>query len=145
MRHPSKRLVVAFIISLIAGYGVSWLIMVGVLDTSYRLYGFTYLSAVAVLVAIFLVIFMDGPLNLHTFDWPRIDEAEQKKKQAARSYYNLGLVDWLTTVDHKKIGIMYFVFSFFFREDGTSRRLFFVAEVHEGKLRAAKPPSVEFP
>ncbi len=33
----------------------------------------------------------------------------------------------------------------FFRKDGTSRRLFFVAEIHEGRLRAAKPPSVEFP
>ncbi len=114
MRHPSKRLVTAFIISLIAGYGISWLIMVGVLDTSYRLYGFTYLSAVAILAAILLVVFLDGPLNLRTFDWPRIDEAERKKQQAARSYYHLGVVDWLTTVDHKKIGIMYFVFAFFF-------------------------------
>jgi ABC-type branched-subunit amino acid transport system substrate-binding protein len=33
----------------------------------------------------------------------------------------------------------------FFREDGTSRRLFFVAAVQGGELRAAEPPSVEFP
>ena len=107
MRHPSKRLVIAFIISLIAGFGISWLIMVGVLDTTYRLYGFTYLGSVAVLVAILLVVFLDGPLNLRTFDWPGIDEAERKKKREARSYYPFGLGDWLTTVDHKKIGIMY--------------------------------------
>jgi cytochrome c oxidase subunit 1 len=114
MRHPSKRLVIAFIISLIVGYGLSWGIMVGVLDTSYRLYGFGYLSAVAFLIAILLVVFMDGPLNLRTFDWPRTDEAEKLKKKEEKSYYSQGLLDWLTTVDHKKIGIMYFVFSFFF-------------------------------
>jgi hypothetical protein len=54
MRHPSKRLVTTFIISLIAGFGISWLIMVGVLDTTYRQYGFTHLSTVAILAAILL-------------------------------------------------------------------------------------------
>jgi branched-chain amino acid transport system substrate-binding protein len=32
----------------------------------------------------------------------------------------------------------------FFREDGTSQRSFFVAEIHGGGLRAAEPSSVEF-
>ena len=33
----------------------------------------------------------------------------------------------------------------FFKEDGTSQRPFFVAEIHNGRLRPAKPPTVEFP
>ena len=33
----------------------------------------------------------------------------------------------------------------FFREDGTSQRPFFVAEIHNGRLRSAKPPTIEFP
>ena len=32
----------------------------------------------------------------------------------------------------------------FFKEDGDSQRPFFVAEIHEGRLRPAEPPSVEF-
>ena len=33
----------------------------------------------------------------------------------------------------------------FFKEDGASQRPFFVAQVHNGRLRPAKPPTVEFP
>jgi ABC-type branched-subunit amino acid transport system substrate-binding protein len=33
----------------------------------------------------------------------------------------------------------------FFREDGTSQRPFFVAEIHNGRLRSAKPPTIDFP
>ena len=33
----------------------------------------------------------------------------------------------------------------FFRKDGTSQRPLFVAKVHQGRLRPAKPPTVEFP
>ena len=33
----------------------------------------------------------------------------------------------------------------FFREDGTSQRPIFVAEIHNGRLRPAKPPTIEFP
>jgi branched-chain amino acid transport system substrate-binding protein len=33
----------------------------------------------------------------------------------------------------------------FFKQDGTSQRPFFVAEIHQGRLRPAKPPTVEFP
>ena len=35
--------------------------------------------------------------------------------------------------------------SVFFREDGTSQRPLFVAEIHDGRLRPAKPPTIEFP
>ncbi len=33
----------------------------------------------------------------------------------------------------------------FFKEDGASQRPFFVAEIHNGRLRPAKPPTIEFP
>jgi branched-chain amino acid transport system substrate-binding protein len=33
----------------------------------------------------------------------------------------------------------------FFKQDGTSQRPFFVAEIHNGRLRPAKPPTIEFP
>lgn len=33
----------------------------------------------------------------------------------------------------------------FFKEDGTSQGPLFVAEIHNGRLRPAKPPTVEFP
>jgi len=112
MRRPSGRLITASLISLIVGYIVSWAIMVFVLDTTYRLYGFTYLSAVAVFVAFLIIIFLDNPLNLRAFDWSAVPEEEQEEKE--RGYWNSGIVDWLTTVDHKKIGIMYFLGSFFF-------------------------------
>jgi branched-chain amino acid transport system substrate-binding protein len=33
----------------------------------------------------------------------------------------------------------------FFREDGTSQRPFFMGEIHNGRLRPAKPPAIKFP
>ena len=33
----------------------------------------------------------------------------------------------------------------FFKQDGTSQRPFFMAEIHSGRLRPARPPTVEFP
>jgi branched-chain amino acid transport system substrate-binding protein len=33
----------------------------------------------------------------------------------------------------------------FFKQDGTSQRPFFVAEIHNGRLRPAEPPTIEFP
>jgi cytochrome c oxidase subunit 1 len=113
MRHPTKRLVLAFIASLIIGYGASFGLMAGVLKAPLRLYGFTNLSLVALLVAVVLIIFLDTPLQLRAFAWPKPDPA-QKGVKKEKGYYNRGLIDWLTTVDHKKIGIMYFLFSFFF-------------------------------
>lgn len=112
MRRPSKRLIIAFLVSLLVGYGVSAAIMIGVLKAPLRLYGFGNLTYVALLVAIVLLIFLDSPLQLRTFDWPKPDERKAKPAAAKKQYS--GILDWLTTVDHKKIGIMYFLFSFFF-------------------------------
>jgi len=33
----------------------------------------------------------------------------------------------------------------FFKEDGASQRPFFVAQIHNGRLRPAKPPTIDFP
>jgi cytochrome c oxidase subunit 1 len=113
MRHPSKRLVIASILSLIVGFALSWAIMVFVLETSFRLYGLTYFTSVAVLIAMLIIVFLDAPLKLGTFDWPK-PEPREKAQKKEKSYYAFDLLDWMTTVDHKKIGIMYFLASFTF-------------------------------
>lgn len=110
MRRPSNRLIITSLISLAVGFAVSWAIMVFVLDTEFRLYGWIYLSSVAVFVAFLMVMFLDNPLQLGLFNWPKPEDQPQKE----RGYWNSGIIDWLTTVDHKKIGIMYFVASFAF-------------------------------
>ncbi|HXV45026.1 MAG TPA: cbb3-type cytochrome c oxidase subunit I, partial [Anaerolineae bacterium] len=112
MRRPSKRLITAFLVSLLGGYAISWIIMAVILEAPLRLYGFGNLTYVALTVAVLLLIFLDAPLQLRTFDWPKADEAKKEKKVSTKQY--TGLMDWLTTVDHKKIGIMYFLFSFLF-------------------------------
>ncbi|MFQ5611039.1 MAG: hypothetical protein ACE5H9_02795 [Anaerolineae bacterium] len=78
MRQPNIRLIITFVISLAVGYALSWAIMIG-LDAPYRLYGFGNLTAVAGLIAIFIIIILDRPLNLKTFEWPGgNDESSQK-------------------------------------------------------------------
>ncbi len=136
MRRPSTRLIIATIVSLAVGYGVSWAIMVGLLEAPYRLYGFGNLTIVALLFAFLLVVFLDRPLNLRTFDWPKADEIKEKKEAG---YYNQGLLDWLTTVDHKKIGIMYFVFSFLFFLIGGLEALLIRAELSLPGLQLMTP------
>ena len=111
MRRPSNRLIIAAILALLAGYAISYVLFTGLLAAPYRLYGFQYLTFGAILCAILLLIFLDSPLNLRMFDWPTGEEEKAKKKP---SYWNQGILDWLMTVDHKKIGIMYFLFSFIF-------------------------------
>lgn len=112
MRQPSKKLIITALVSLLIGYGFSWFIMVGVLDAPLRLYGFGNLTSVAILVAFLLVIFLDSPLQLRLFDWPKGEARKKSPAQTNKPY--TGVADWVTTVDHKKIGIMYFLFSFFF-------------------------------
>jgi len=107
MRRPSQRLIIAFLISLAIGYIVSWLVMVDMLKTELRLYGFTNLSVVAILVAFLVVTFLDTPLNLGTFDWPEPTERDAP-------YYAKLIGGWLTSVDHKKIGLMYIIASLVF-------------------------------
>ena len=111
MRRPSNRLTITAILSLLVGYAISYVLFTGLLAAPYRLYGLKFLTFGAILCAILLLIFLDNPLNLRMFDWPTAEEERAKKEP---SYWNQGILDWLMTVDHKKIGIMYFSFSFIF-------------------------------
>ena len=123
MRRPSNRLIIVTILSIIVGYAVSYALFEGLLAAPYRLYGFTYLTFGALLCAILLLIFLDQPLKLQTFDWPTPEERVEP------GYWNKGIIDWLMTGDHKKIGIMYFVFSFLFFLLGGLLALFVRAEL----------------
>ena len=69
MTRPNARLIVAFLISLAIGYLISWGIMMGILGTELRLYGFGNLTIVAFLVAFILITVLDSPLKLGTFNW----------------------------------------------------------------------------
>jgi cytochrome c oxidase subunit 1 len=109
MRRPSKRLVIASIISLLLGYAIAWAIMTFVLGSELRLFGFDYLSGIALLVTVIIIIFLDGPLKLRAFDWPT--EVERKEVSAPAK---AGFWDWFITVDHKKIGLMYITTALFF-------------------------------
>jgi cytochrome c oxidase subunit 1 len=75
--------------------------MVGVLATEFRLFGFVNVSVIAALIAFIIVTFLDGPLNLGTFDWPQPVESEGEEPARETVW------SWLVTVDHKKIGLMY--------------------------------------
>ena len=101
MRRPSGKLLLTFIASILVGYVFSYLMMVVVLASDYRNYGAT-LHIVAVLAGMVLIFVLDKPLDLKTFDWPepRPDEAERQSTGQI-------IWDYMTTVDHKKIGIMY--------------------------------------
>lgn len=72
MRRPGGKLILAILVALAIGYVVSWGVMVGILKTEFRLYGFGNLTVVAVLVAVILLTLLDGPLKLGFFKW---DEA----------------------------------------------------------------------
>ncbi len=86
MRRPSLRLIIAFLISLAIGYAVSWGIMVGLLKTEIRLYGFVNLFVIAVLVAFLLIILLDSPFKLKTFEW------SETKKISSESHFIIVIV-----------------------------------------------------
>ena len=69
MRRPSTRLIVVALLGLAVGYAVAWGIMVGVLKTELRLFGFGNLSATAILLAIIFITLLDAPLKLRVFEW----------------------------------------------------------------------------
>ena len=69
MRRPTSKAIIVFIIALLAGYAISGFIMLFVLETEFRLYGFVYLSAVALLFAILMMVWLDRPLGLELFKW----------------------------------------------------------------------------
>ena len=69
MGRLSARLILAALFSLVAGYAISWWVMVGLLNTELRLYGFGNLSVVALLVAFLIIVLLDSPLKLGAFEW----------------------------------------------------------------------------
>lgn len=89
MRRPSGKLFLAFLVTLAIGYAVSWAIMVFILETEFRLYGFGNMTVVAILLAIILLTLLDTPLKLGVFKWDEaiwpedinlLPEAEQREK-----------------------------------------------------------------
>lgn len=77
MRRPSPKLLLIFLVSIGAGYGLAFLMMSFVLQVTTREFSFWWLTTVAILFAMLLIFILDGPLELHTFDWP--EEPEQKE------------------------------------------------------------------
>jgi cytochrome c oxidase subunit 1 len=75
--------------------------MVVILKAELRLYGFSNLTVVALLLAFMFIVFLDSPLRLRAFDWPK--PVEKEAEPGPRE----GIWDWVMTVDHKKIGLMY--------------------------------------
>jgi cytochrome c553 len=90
MAQPNSRLIVAFLISLLIGFIVSWLIMAVILDTELRLYGFGNLALVALLIAVVLVVVLDAPLKLGTFEWSELPEGLTWAEPTARGSFRLG-------------------------------------------------------
>ncbi len=79
MRRPTPKLIIFFIVALLAGYAVSFVLMTMVLKAPLYLYGFGNVTIVAVLVAILLTIWLDKPLDLGLFKWPAPKPKVEKK------------------------------------------------------------------
>jgi cytochrome c2 len=86
MKGPNARLIVVSVVCLVIGYIAAWAIMAFILKTELRLFGFGYLSMVAFLVALVLIVLLDTPLKLGAFNWawPKGDfvwpEADKQKR-----------------------------------------------------------------
>lgn len=81
MRRPTQKAILFFLVALGAGYAISIGIMVGLLNTEMRLYGFANVSLIALLIAFILLVWFDKPFELKLFDWPE-EKPETEKKQA---------------------------------------------------------------
>lgn len=66
----NQKSIIFFVLALLAGYAVSFGLMLGLLNAPLRLYGFWNLTLVAVLVAVLLVLWLDKPFELGIFKWP---------------------------------------------------------------------------
>lgn len=81
MRRPTQKAIFFFIGALIVGYAVSFGVMVGILNTELRLYGFLNLTFIALLIAFVLMVWLDRPFNLQLFVWPEDREEEEPEKK----------------------------------------------------------------
>ncbi len=75
MRRPSLELLRTFLISLIAGFVISYIFMRLILQVTLRTYGATF-WIIAILTAILLIFVLDKPLNLKVFEWPQAAEED---------------------------------------------------------------------
>jgi hypothetical protein len=82
MRQPSLKLIMFFIVALLAGYAVSFALMALILQAPLYQYGFVNLTVVALLVAILLTVWLDKPLDLGLFKWPAPKPKVEKKPVA---------------------------------------------------------------
>jgi hypothetical protein len=81
VRRPSQKAILFFLLALGAGYAISIGIMVGLLNTEMRLYGFANVSLIAFLIAFILLVWFDKPFELKLFDWPE-EKPKTEEKQA---------------------------------------------------------------
>jgi hypothetical protein len=70
VRRPSQKAILFFVAALVVGYVISIGIMIGLLNTELRLYGFGNVSLVALLIAFVLLVWLDKPFELKLFEWP---------------------------------------------------------------------------
>lgn len=80
MRRPTRKAILFFFLALGAGYLISFGVMVGLLNTELRLYGFINVTLVAALIAFILLVWLDKPFNLKLFEWP--EEKPQVERKA---------------------------------------------------------------
>lgn len=81
MRRPSLKLAIFFIAGTIIGYALVIGVLMPVLDVSFREFSFGWVTSVAILIGMILVIVADGPFKLKTFEWP--EEREKPPAEAA--------------------------------------------------------------
>jgi hypothetical protein len=86
VRRPTQKAILFFGLALGTGFTISWIVMNFILGAPLRLYGFVNLFAVALLIAILLMIWLDRPFELKLFVWPEPQseaEAEEKRQTPA--------------------------------------------------------------
>ena len=97
MRRPSFKLLLVFLLSIGVGYIFSYLFMVFVLESSYRVYS-TTLHIVAILLGMCFVIVLDGPLNLKTFEWPTVTQKQASKPDREIPRFVLTISQFLASI-----------------------------------------------
>lgn len=122
MRRPSGKLILVFLASILAGYVLSYVFMIAVLQSTYEVYAAT-LHIVAILTGMCFIFILDKPLNLKAFDWPEPKVLAEGEAETQQSFWEAAW-DFMTTVDHKKIGIMYMCTGLFFFALGGLEALF---------------------
>lgn len=101
MTQPSGRLVISFLFCIAGGFLIAWGIM-AYLGVEYRSFGGLTLGVIAILAGFGLVVALDVPLNLGTFDWAEVpavaevavdrDAAQPQNNSTKVAVFILGIV-----------------------------------------------------